>query len=95
LLLHFYSKKGGKEMDFIWSLIVGGILGALAGSFLGKDVPGGIIGNIIAGFIGSWLGTMLFGAWGPEIGGFFIVPALVGAVILIFIVSLVMKNMKK
>lgn len=82
-------------MDFIWSLIVGGILGALAGSFLGKDVPGGIIGNIIAGFIGSWLGTMLFGAWGPEIGGFFIVPALVGAVILIFIVSLVMKNMKK
>ena len=82
-------------MDCIWSLIVGGILGALAGSFLGKDVPGGIIGNIIAGFIGSWLGTMLFGAWGPEIGGFFIVPALVGAVILIFIVSLVMKNMKK
>ena len=82
-------------MNFIWSLIVGGILGALAGSFLGKDVPGGIIGNIIAGFIGSWLGTMLFGAWGPEIGGFFIVPALVGAVILIFIVSLVMKNMKK
>ncbi|OUL09057.1 GlsB/YeaQ/YmgE family stress response membrane protein [Trichococcus shcherbakoviae] len=82
-------------MGFIWSLIVGGILGALAGSFMGKDIPGGIIGNIIAGFVGSWLGTTLFGAWGPEIGGFYIVPALVGAVILIFIVSFAMRSMKK
>ena len=34
-------------MSFIWSLIVGGIIGAIAGAFLGKDVPGGIIGNIV------------------------------------------------
>ena len=73
-------------MGFIWSLIVGGVLGALAGSFMGKDIPG---------FVGSWLGTTLFGAWGPEIGGFYIVPALVGAVILIFIVSFAMRSMKK
>ena len=81
-------------MEFLWSLIVGGILGALAGAFLGKDVPGGIIGNIIAGFIGSWLGITLFGAWGPAIGGFYIVPALAGAIILIFIVSLIMRSMR-
>ncbi|WP_288924666.1 GlsB/YeaQ/YmgE family stress response membrane protein [uncultured Trichococcus sp.] len=37
----------------------------------------------------------MFGAWGPEIGGFYIVPALVGAVILIFIVSFAMRSMKK
>lgn len=42
-------------MGFIWSLIVGGVLGAVAGMILGKDVPGGIIGNIIVGFIGSWI----------------------------------------
>ncbi|UJF15116.1 GlsB/YeaQ/YmgE family stress response membrane protein [Jeotgalibaca sp. MA1X17-3] len=80
-------------MGLIWTLIVGGVLGAIAGSIMGKDVPGGIIGNIIAGFIGSWLGTSLIGEWGPEIGGFFILPALIGAVILIFIVSLVLRNM--
>lgn len=82
-------------MDFLWSLIVGGVLGALAGAFLGKDVPGGIIGNIIAGFVGSWLGVTLFGAWGPAIGGFYIAPALIGAIILILILSLIMKSMKK
>lgn len=80
-------------MGLIWTLIVGGVLGAIAGSIMGKDVPGGIIGNIIAGFIGSWLGTALIGEWGPEVGGFFILPALIGAVILIFIVSLVLRNM--
>lgn len=79
-------------MGLIWSLIVGGVLGAIAGAIMGKDVPGGIIGNIIAGFLGSWIGTSLLGAWGPEIGGFYILPALIGAVILIFIVSLVLRN---
>ncbi|CZQ94829.1 Hypothetical protein Tpal_1802 [Trichococcus palustris] len=82
-------------MALIWQLIVGGVLGALAGAILGKDVPGGIIGNIVAGFIGAWIGAKLFGAWGPAVGGFYLLPALVGAVILIFIVSLVLRNMKK
>lgn len=80
-------------MGLIWSLIVGGVLGAIAGAIMGRDIPGGIIGNIIAGFLGSWIGTSLIGEWGPEIGGFYIVPALIGAVVLIFIVSLLLRNM--
>ena len=82
-------------MGLIWSLIVGGILGAIAGAIMGKDVPGGIIGNIIAGFLGSWIGTSLLGEWGPALGGFYFVPALIGAVVLIFIVSLVLRNTRK
>ncbi|MGX7395530.1 MULTISPECIES: GlsB/YeaQ/YmgE family stress response membrane protein [Carnobacterium] len=81
-------------MGFIWSLIVGGVLGAIAGMILGKDVPGGIIGNIIVGFIGSWIGSSLLGNWGPIIGGFAILPALIGAVILIFIFSLIVGRRK-
>lgn len=81
-------------MGFIWSLIVGGVLGAIAGMILGKDVPGGIIGNIIVGFIGSWIGSSLLGDWGPIIGGFAILPALIGAVILIFIFSLIVGRRK-
>lgn len=82
-------------MGFIWSLIIGGILGWIGSLIVGKDIPGGIIGNIIAGFIGSWLGSSLLGSWGPEVGGFFIIPALIGAIVLIFIVSLIMKTMRK
>ena len=82
-------------MSFIWSLIIGGILGWVASLIVGRDVPGGIIGNILAGFISAWVGSSLLGNWGPEMGGFYIVPALIGAVILIFIVSLIMKATRK
>ncbi|RDW15454.1 GlsB/YeaQ/YmgE family stress response membrane protein [Oceanobacillus chungangensis] len=82
-------------MGFLWSLIIGGILGWIASLIVGKDIPGGIIGNIIAGFIGAWIGSSLLGNWGPEIGDFYIVPALIGAIVLIFIVSLIMRAMRK
>lgn len=82
-------------MSLIWSLIVGGVLGAIAGSIMGRDIPGGIIGNIIAGFIGSWIGTSLLGEWGFEIGGFYIIPALIGAIVLIFIVSFFLSRTKR
>jgi len=79
--------------SFLWFLIIGGILGWLAGLILGKDIPGGIIGNIIAGIVGSWLGGTLLGAWGPKVSDFYIVPALIGAIVLIFVVSLILKAM--
>ncbi|MGG1876438.1 GlsB/YeaQ/YmgE family stress response membrane protein [Paenibacillus cisolokensis] len=82
-------------MGFLWSLIVGGIIGWLAGLIMGRDIPGGIIGNIIAGFIGAWLGSLLLGTWGPVIGDFYIIPPLIGAVVLVFIVSLVMGSMRR
>lgn len=81
-------------MGFIWSLIIGGIIGWLAGLILGRDIPGGIIGNIIAGFIGAWLGSLLLGGWGPEVGGFFIIPALIGAIVLVLILSFILKGRK-
>jgi uncharacterized membrane protein YeaQ/YmgE (transglycosylase-associated protein family) len=77
-------------MGFILFLIMGGIIGWLAGLILGKDIPGGIIGNIIAGIVGAWLGSLILGDWGPEIWGVFILPALIGAIILVFILSLIL-----
>lgn len=79
-------------MGFLWSLIIGGIIGWLAGLVMGRDIPGGVIGNIIAGFIGAWLGSLILGNWGPEIGNFYIIPALIGAVVLVFIVSLLLRS---
>jgi uncharacterized membrane protein YeaQ/YmgE (transglycosylase-associated protein family) len=82
-------------MALLWTLIIGGIIGWVASLIMGRDIPGGIIGNIIAGFIGAWLGSWLLGSWGPEMGGFFIIPALIGAIILVLIVSLIMKGMRR
>ncbi|MCD7035814.1 GlsB/YeaQ/YmgE family stress response membrane protein [Metabacillus sp. GX 13764] len=82
-------------MGFIIFLIVGGIIGWLAGLIIGKDVPGGVIGNIIAGIIGAWLGGTLFGSFGPELGGIYIIPALIGSIILVFIVSLILRSMRR
>ena len=76
----------------IGMIIVGGIIGWI-GLILGKDVPGGILGNIIAG-IGSWVGTMILGEWGP-LGKIHIFPALLGSIILIFIISLILKALRK
>ncbi len=84
-----------KMISFIWYLIIGGILGWLAGVILGKDVPGGIIGNIVAGIVGSWIGSMVLGNWGWRVSDFYVFPALIGAIVLIFIVSIILKSMRK
>jgi uncharacterized membrane protein YeaQ/YmgE (transglycosylase-associated protein family) len=81
------------DMGWLWSLIIGGIIGWLAGLIVGRDIPGGIIGNIVAGFIGGWLGGVILGDMGPEMGGFHIVPALIGAIVLVAIVSLIFRSM--
>ncbi|MFC3883499.1 GlsB/YeaQ/YmgE family stress response membrane protein [Bacillus songklensis] len=81
-------------MSFIWSLIIGGIIGWVASLLTGRDIPGGIIGNIIAGFIGAWLGTAILGDFGPEVGGFELIPAIIGAVLLALIVSFIMRRMR-
>ncbi|ANU28473.1 GlsB/YeaQ/YmgE family stress response membrane protein [Planococcus versutus] len=82
-------------MGFILYLIMGGIIGWIAGMILGKNVPGGIIGNIIAGIIGAWLGGMILGDFGPVIWDIAIVPALIGALIFVFVLSLIMGSMRK
>lgn len=82
-------------MSFIWSLIVGGILGWIGSLIVGKDLPAGVFGNIIAGIIGAWIGSAILGNWGPELGGYSIIPALIGAVVLVFLYSLIARGMRK
>ncbi|WP_436860160.1 GlsB/YeaQ/YmgE family stress response membrane protein [Staphylococcus caeli] len=82
-------------MGFILMIIVGGLIGWLAGVILGKDIPGGIIGNIVAGLVGSLIGSKLLGTWGPVLGGVPILPALIGAIVLILIVSFILKALRK
>ncbi len=80
-------------MNFIWFLIIGGVAGWLAGLIM-KGRGFGVLINIIVGVIGGIIGGWLFGLLGVGGGGIFgsLITALVGAIILLFIISLFKKK---
>lgn len=82
-------------MGLIWTLFVGAIIGVIAGALTSKDMPAGWIGNIVAGLVGSWLGQSLLGTWGPSLAGMALIPSIIGAVILVAIVSWILKATHK
>ena len=77
-------------LHWIWVLIVGGVIGLIAGAITHKGGSMNWIANIIAGLVGSSLGEALLGAWGPQVAGMAIVPSLLGAIILVIVVSWIM-----
>lgn len=77
-------------LHWIWVLIVGGVIGLIAGAIIHKGGSMNWIANIIAGLVGSSLGEALLGAWGPQVAGMAIVPSLLGAIILVILVSWIM-----
>ncbi|MBM7543839.1 GlsB/YeaQ/YmgE family stress response membrane protein [Periweissella beninensis] len=79
-------------MGLIWSLIVGAIIGAIAGAITSKGAAMGWISNIVAGLVGSWLGEALLGSWGPHLAGMALIPSIIGAVILVVVVSWVVSR---
>lgn len=76
-------------IGFLLSLVVGGIIGAIAESLMNRQVPGGILGNIILGFIGAWVGSLIFGDLGFVIQGFAVIPAILGSLIVVFLYGLI------
>ena len=77
----------------IWSLIVGALIGLIAGAITKKGSSMGWIANILAGLVGSFVGQALLGTWGPSLAGMSLIPSIVGAVIVIAVVSLVLSKM--
>lgn len=73
----------------LWIIIIGAIIGAIAGAILGRGSAMGWLSNIIAGLLGSWLGESLLGSWGPHIADMAIFPSLIGAIVLVVVVSAV------
>ncbi|MGC6767421.1 GlsB/YeaQ/YmgE family stress response membrane protein [Enterococcus sp. LJL128] len=74
-------------MGLIWSLLVGALIGVIAGAITNKGKSMGWIANIAAGLIGSAIGQSILGHWGPSLAGMALVPSIVGAVILVAVVS--------
>jgi len=76
-------------MDWLFTLIIGGIVGWLASIVMKTNAQMGLIANILVGVVGSLIGYWIFGllgiAAGGRIAGFAI--ALAGAALLIFILQ--------
>ncbi|AVH74678.1 GlsB/YeaQ/YmgE family stress response membrane protein [Weissella koreensis] len=79
-------------MGLIWTLIIGAIIGAIGGAITKTSM--GWISNIVAGLIGSWLGETLLGSWGPHLAGMALFPSIIGAVIVVILVSWLMGRSK-
>jgi uncharacterized membrane protein YeaQ/YmgE (transglycosylase-associated protein family) len=72
-------------MDFVVTLIVGGIVGWLASILMGTNAQMGILANVLVGVVGALLGHAAANALGLTAGGALAgwVVAIVGAVVLI------------
>lgn len=80
-------------MGFLAFLVLGGVAGWIASIIMKTDASQGIIGNIIVGVIGAYLGGFLFSLMGGSGFGDFslysLLVAVVGAVVLIWLLRMV------
>ena len=71
-------------MHFIWTLIIGAVIGCIGQLIVGRG-----------GLVGAWLGTALLGDWGPSLAGMALIPAIIGAIIVVFLVSLLLGTTRR
>ncbi|HBN09941.1 MAG TPA: GlsB/YeaQ/YmgE family stress response membrane protein [Cyanobacteria bacterium UBA8530] len=78
-------------LGFLVMLLVAAIIGFIGDALVPGTMPGGWVGAILAGILGSALGGYLFGMGGlpsgPVITGLAIIPSIVGAAIVVWLVS--------
>lgn len=76
-------------MNVLFWLIIGAIAGWIAGNLM-RGGGFGLLGNIVVGIVGALVGGWVFGLLGIAAGGTVgsLITAVVGACVLLFIVSL-------
>lgn len=74
-------------MYWLWVLIVGAIIGLIAGAITNKGGSMGWIAHIVAGLVGSAIGQALLGSWDPQLAGMALIPSIIGAIIVVAVVS--------
>lgn len=84
-----------EQMGFIGWIVIGGLAGWLASKFMNTDKDQGILANIVVGIIGAFIGGFVVNLLGGDgITGFNIwsfAVAVLGSVILLWILKAVRK----
>ncbi len=80
-------------MRILLFLLIGLVAGWLAGTIM-KGKGFGFLGNLVVGVVGAILGGFLFGFLGIHAYGLIVplIVALVGAIVLLWIVNLIKKS---
>jgi uncharacterized membrane protein YeaQ/YmgE (transglycosylase-associated protein family) len=78
-------------MDFIWLILIGLVIGALAKVIMPGRDPGGIIVTILLGIVGSIIGGYLAGALGTTGPTGRFILGIIGALLLLLLYRLVAK----
>ena len=80
-------------MGFLWFIIIGIVAGFVAGKLM-RGGGFGLLVNLVVGIIGAVLGGWVFGLLGITTTGIIgsLVTATVGAIILLWIISLFQKR---
>jgi uncharacterized membrane protein YeaQ/YmgE (transglycosylase-associated protein family) len=80
-------------MDILLWIIFGALVGWVASIIMGRNAQMGALANIIVGILGALIGGFIFRAFGSAgVTGFnlySIIVALIGAIVLLFIVGAV------
>lgn len=71
-------------LAFIIFLVIAAACAGIAEYLVPGVAPAGFLANAIIGIIGAWIGTALFGHFGPDLGGVSLIPAILGAALLVF-----------
>ncbi|EHJ52361.1 GlsB/YeaQ/YmgE family stress response membrane protein [Streptococcus macacae] len=76
-------------MTLIWTIIVSALIGSIAVSITNRGRSMGCLTKIFAGLLGAWIGHRLFGFWGPTIAGMSFFSSILGAIIVIAVLSVI------
>lgn len=83
-------------INIILWIILGGVAGWIASLIMGRDSQMGLLANIVVGIVGAFIGGLLMNLLGVQgTTGFDIwslLVAIVGAIILLFLVGLIRRT---
>ncbi len=84
------------EMNFVVWIIFGALAGWIASMIMGANAKMGALANIVVGIVGALIGGFIMNSFGAQgVTGFNItslIVAVIGAVVLLFLVGLVRRT---
>lgn len=76
-------------LSFLLFLVVAAVCAGIAEAVVPGRIPGGFLTTAVVGIVGGWVGASLFGSIGPVLFGVTLIPTILGAGVLVFVLSLI------